>query len=127
MFLCSSILIGCGNGLTNSPDAKSENSMKEETKEIPKDIILRLKHDFDNEVEYQEALDMLNQVKHDVLNVGWIQLSRAIILIADGNINKMKEIIESGYDGDPRDVIMNMMGLPNNTNDHGMTPFVTNK
>lgn len=101
--------------------------MKEAHNEIPEDIILRLNHDFDNEDELKEAHQMINHIRQGVLNVGWVQLSRAIILLSDGNINEMKKIIESNYYGDPRDVIMAMMSIPGNSNNHGMTPFKVKK
>lgn len=94
-----------------------------EIAQIPKDIILKLKQDFKNDNEYDEALKLILHIRQENLNVGWVQLSRSIILIADGNIRKLKQIIESGYYGDPRDVIMEMMQIPGNTNDHGLTPF----
>ena len=94
-----------------------------EITEVPKDIIFKLNQDFKNEDEYGEALKIILQIRKENLNVGWIQLSRSIILIADGNIEKMKQIIKSDYYGDPRDVIMEMMRIPGNTNDHGLTPF----
>jgi len=97
--------------------------MKEAPKEIPEDIILRLKQDLVNKEDFKESLRIINYVRQDVLNVDWAQLSRAIILIADGDINVMKKIIESNYYGDPRDVIMEMMSIPRNTSDHGITPF----
>lgn len=125
LFLCASFLIACENKSIYSQ--KSQNSMTENKKQIPKDIILRLKHDFEIETEYQEALRMIDYVRQDTLNVGWVQLSRAILLIADGNLNKMKRIIASDYYGDPRDLIMRMMGIPGNTNNYGLNPFETKK
>lgn len=92
---------------------------------IPRDILERLRNDYRNEKDYAEALNIVEQVKVDILNVGWDQLIRSMLLIADGNLETMKQIIESKYYGDPRDVIMKMMSMPEVANNYGMTPFET--
>lgn len=127
LFTFSLIGYGDGNKSMKNPNDIAKSAMNKRTSEIPEDIIQRLKHDFENKEEFEKAIGLINLVKQDTLNVGWLQLSRAIILIADGNLDKMRELIESDYHGDPRDVIMDMMGLPDNTNDHGMTPFKRTK
>lgn len=91
--------------------------------EIPADIIAKLKKDYPKEEDYKQAMAVVNHIKEDVLNVGWEQLSRAIILIANGELSKMKEIVDRGYYGDPRDVIMAMMSIPGHENNHGSTPL----
>lgn len=97
--------------------------MQEKVNLVPEDINQRLKRDFENELEYNQACVIVNQIKNDEINVGWVQLSRAVILIANGDLEKMNDIVQKGYYGDPRDVIMEMMGIPGNTNNYGMTPF----
>lgn len=91
--------------------------------EIPIDILLRIKSDFQSLCEYNQALSLINHVRLDNLNVGWEQLSRSLLILADGDIYKLKNIVENNYGGDPRDVIMDMMNKPNSNNDFGMTPF----
>ncbi len=95
----------------------------ESEKEIPEDIIAKLKKDYPKEEDYKKAMAIVKHIKEDVLNVGWIQLSRAIILIANGELGKMKEIVEGRYYGDPRDVLMDLMRIPGNKNSYGSTPF----
>ncbi|MCJ8288413.1 MAG: hypothetical protein HRT58_00160 [Crocinitomicaceae bacterium] len=90
---------------------------------IPKDILKRLAIDFDRPDDLEEALRIVKHVRSDTLNVGWIQLIRSMIIISDGDIKSLNDILESGYMGDPRDVIMSMMHKPNSNNDHGLTPF----
>ena len=101
--------------------------MNQESDNIPEDIILKLKSDFKNQEDFNQAISFIEFVKQDELNVGWIQLSRAIILIANGNLKEIKSIIDSNYYGDPRDVIMQMMSLTENTNYYGQTPFKVSK
>ena len=95
------------------------------SKPIPEDILHQLRKDFKAPADYQRALELIQQVSREPLNVGWVQLSRALILISAGDVQKMKSIIDSGFYGDPRDVILQMMALPGHRNDHGMTPFDT--
>ena len=92
---------------------------------IPIDILKRLQHDFSDELELEQAVNIINRIREEEqqINVGWIQLSRAIILIANGDISKMKDIIDSNYDGDPRDIIMQMMDIEGSNNHYGMTEF----
>ena len=106
---------------------------------IPNDIVNRLKKDYPNPNDsmgkssiiwktsgfkrklmpsffvrkMQDALDVVNHVKNDTLNVGWIQLVRSMIILAEGDIKAFKNIKRNGYMGDPRDVIMTMMGKIN--------------
>jgi len=100
-------------------DASSIKGMKE----LPPDILFRLKKDFKDPKEYEEALVLISQVQKDALNVGWVQLTRAMIILAKGDLSKMKEMRESGYHGDPRDLLGEMMNLPGQTNNWGLTPF----
>lgn len=97
--------------------------MKGETKDIPEDIILKIRNDFKGEKEIEQAMELIHHVRTDVLNVGWVQLSRAILLLAEGKVSEMRKIIDSRYYGDPRDVIMAMMAIPGNSNKYGLTEF----
>ena len=90
---------------------------------IPEDIIKRLQNDFSHPQDYQEALRIVRHVRSDRLNVGWVQLTRAMIVLAEGNVDRLKEFIRTDYMGDPRDLIMAMMNKPNTNNDHGSTAF----
>ena len=97
--------------------------MEESTTGIPTDILRKLEADYVFSNDFKTALEIIAFIRQDTLNVGWIQLSRAVILIANGDIKKMKEIVDSRYHGDPRDVLMESMGLSNNTNNYGLIPF----
>lgn len=91
--------------------------------QIPDDILRRIKNKFPNKEDQAEVIRLVKKVNTEILNVGNAQLIRSILIIADTNKTKMKTIIESGYYGDPRDVIVEALGIQGNTNDHGMTPF----
>ena len=90
---------------------------------LPEDIKIRINQKFPNPVDQKEVLKMMNEIGKDTFMVGKGQLIRSILLIADKDKNKIREIINSNYYGDGRDVIMEAMGIPGNTNDHGMTSF----
>ncbi len=66
---------------------------------------------------------MIKIVNEANLNVGNIQLIRSILIIADIDKNKIRSMINSDYYGDPRDVIMEAMNIPGNSNDYGKTLF----
>jgi len=90
---------------------------------LPPDIIKKVKQLFPNPEESDKVLKILRPIKEEGLNVGADQLIRSILIIAEGDMEKIKKIIDSHYYGDPRDVIMEAMQKDGNNNDHGMTPF----
>ncbi|MFK7921898.1 MAG: hypothetical protein AB8H47_08070 [Bacteroidia bacterium] len=88
---------------------------------LPIDIQKRIEQDFGLDQEVQEMIDF---VQNDIaLNVGSVQLIRSILLVAKGDKTKLKEIIDSRYYGDPRDVIMMGMGASDQKSNYGMNPF----
>lgn len=89
---------------------------------IPKDILHKLAEDYENK-DYNVALGLVQRIKSDRLNVGWIQLSRAVIILAEKDIDKMKGIIDDRYWGDPRDVLMAASTYPGRGNHFGTEPF----
>jgi len=67
----------------------------------------------------EEVLSLLDSIKKENINVGVLQLQRAILIIAKGDINVIKEIIDQNFYNDPRDVIM--MGIENGLNNSGIS------
>jgi len=57
------------------------------------------------------------------LNVGPEQLSRSILILSDGDIEEVKEIIAKNFYGDPRDVIMMAEAELDNPGHYGNIPF----
>jgi hypothetical protein len=90
---------------------------------LPEDIKMRINQKFPNPMDNKEVMKMMDEIGTDTFMVGKDQLIRSILIIADKDKNKIRQIIDSNYYGDGRDVIMESMGTPGNTNDHGMTPF----
>ncbi len=90
---------------------------------LPDDILLRIQQKFPNPKDREEVLKMMDEIKKDAINVGKEQLIRSILIIADKDKNKIRQIIDSKYYGDPRNIIIEAMEVPGNENDHGMTSF----
>lgn len=82
---------------------------------IPPDIVQKIKKDFPGTNTQNEVAQLIEKIMKDNFMVGNDQLARSVIIIANGYKNKIKEIIESNYYGDPRDVIMDAMAMPGNT------------
>ena len=57
----------------------------------------------------------------------WQLIVGSLLAFISLPLSSKAQIIDSNYYGDGRDVIMEAMGTPGNTNDHGMTPFKGDK
>lgn len=113
------IILGLGSILARIILKSRKNSYE---KPIPEDIILLKKNQYKEE-EFFEILELVKVVNKTVFRVENDQLIRSMLIIANGNVDKFKEIIDGNYMGDERDVIIEAMGFSGNTNDHGITPF----
>ena len=91
--------------------------------DLPEDVLVRVKSDFPDKGDFEEVMRVIDHVRNDSLNVGWVQLVRAMLILAEGDIQIIRDILQTGYRGDPRDVIMEMMAKPGVNNDHGLSPF----
>lgn len=67
------------------------------------------------------ALELLDSINQKAINVGKTQLIRAILIIANGDINLIRGIIGSGFSGDPRNVIMK--GTKHGLKNSGLSPL----
>jgi len=87
---------------------------------MEKDLENHIMHNFPLE-QHDEVTTLLNSIKKENINVGVTQLQRAVVTIARGDINMIKEIIDSNFYNDPRDVIM--MAIEKGLNNSGMWPL----
>ena len=92
--------------------------------ELAIDIEKRIKRDFPEEKDYNNVRALLSGIDRSYINVGKEQLIRSMLLIANGNPQKIQEIIDSNFYHDPRDVIMMAMGISDNTSNYGIDPFI---
>jgi hypothetical protein len=73
---------------------------------MPIDIINKIHELFPASNDQLQVKELIGQVYRSSLNVGADQLARAILVLSDGQIDKIKNIIACDFYGDPRDVIM---------------------
>ena len=91
--------------------------------QLSHDIQNRIDHKFPNPADHKDVMDMMEEIGKASSNVGKDQLIRSILIIADTDKSKIRQILDSNFHGDPRDVIMAAMGIPGNSNQYGQTPF----
>lgn len=72
---------------------------------LPGDIRARIISDFFLAAEQSEVVALLGALWDRPLNVGPAQLSRSILVLAEGNVQEVRVLCD-GLLGDPRDVIM---------------------
>ncbi|MGB3080959.1 MAG: hypothetical protein WBB31_17895 [Saprospiraceae bacterium] len=92
---------------------------------LPGDIIEKVKNDFRKE-DWDLIFSEIENVRHDMRNVGFNQLIRSMISLSQGNSHKFLDFRKNKYLGDPRDI----MSLANNINpnsDSGRRPFEIDK
>jgi len=87
---------------------------------MEKDLESHIMRNFPLE-QHEEVTSLLRSIKKENINVGVIQLQRAVLTIAKGDLNIIKEIIVSNFYNDPRDVIM--MAIEKGLNNSGMWPL----
>lgn len=75
-------------------------------KQLPEDIDIKIDQLFARSADRQEVRKLLSGLFSASLNVGPAQLSRSILMLSDGKLAEVKNIIEQKFFGDPRDIIM---------------------
>ena len=76
-------------------------------KTVPKDIIKKIDSLFHDSDVNHEIKNLINSLWSADLNVGADQLARSILVLSDGNVQKIEDIFLHDFYGDPRDVIIN--------------------
>lgn len=73
---------------------------------LPPDLVARIERDFARE-DLRIAIDAsLDSLWDGGINVGAAQLARAIVFLADGDMERFEEL-RADFCGDPRDLLMN--------------------
>lgn len=70
------------------------------------DILQRIMKDFTGIVDRVTVINLFQSVSQETINVGIEQLQRSILVIAAGNITEVQRIFDTGFYGDPRDLII---------------------
>lgn len=87
---------------------------------LPKDISQRIEQTFSSLVEREYVTSQLNSLWAMDLNVGADQLARCILILTDGKFEIFREIFNTNFYGDPRDLIMNAMEKSGNKTHWGI-------
>lgn len=70
------------------------------------DILQRIMKDFTGITDRVAVINLFQSVSQEAITVGMEQLQRSILVIAAGNFNEVQRIFDTGFYGDPRDLIM---------------------
>jgi hypothetical protein len=81
---------------------------------LPPDIKDRIDILFPVASEKQEVEQLLLSLWTTPLNVGEEQLARSILILSGGQVSEVRNIFNSRFFGDPRDVIMDAETKANN-------------
>ena len=89
--------------------------------QLPIDIVKKVRSDFQGE-DQRVVFEEFSEISNETLNVGLVQLLRAILVLSRGDILKLLEFREKRYRGDPRDVI-SMANSASPQFNSGLEPF----
>lgn len=87
------------------------------------DVRARIDRDFRDPADRKAVRARLTSLWDMNLTVGPQQLARSILIIAAGDRSALEQIFESGFRGDPRDVIMVAMAISEGRAAYGTKPF----
>lgn len=90
---------------------------------LAEDILQRIHKDFPMATDRDEVIHLFHTICQDYINVGVEQLQRSILVIAAGDAREVKQLFETNFYGDPRDLVMiaqAKMGYPGT---YGSFPF----
>jgi len=90
--------------------------------ELPHDISIQIKRDFENRQDVAYVTEKLMSINEKEINVGREQLARGILILAKGSVAIINELFDSGFCGDPRDLLMQAMAVSDCN--YGLKPFV---
>ena len=99
-------------------DRKNTHSMHK----LPHDISIQIKRDFENRQDVAYVTERLMSINEKEINVGREQLARGILILAKGSVAIINELFDSGFCGDPRDLLMQAMAVSDCN--YGLKPFV---
>lgn len=91
---------------------------------LPEDIRRKIEALFPDKTDAQIATKICENINNEALNVGPIQLIRAMLILCKGDLSMLKEIKDMQYYGDPRDVLLLANGLDGGESNYGQNAFV---
>ena len=87
------------------------------------DVRARIDRDFADPSDRKVVRARLKSLWDMNLTVGPQQLARAILVLACGDRDVLEELFDSGFRGDPRDVIMAANAISGDLKAYGWKPF----
>ena len=91
---------------------------------LPEDVRRKIEALFPERQDAQAATKVCENVLTETLNVGPIQLIRAMLILSKGDLMMLKEIQDKDYYGDPRDVLLLANNLDGGVSNYGQNAFV---
>lgn len=91
---------------------------------LPEDIVKEINHQFPSKRDNKEVVEILSSILRKDINVGEEQLARGILIIADGDLDKIKQIFSSNFYGDPRDLLMEAHSISSESH-YGINKFIS--
>jgi hypothetical protein len=74
--------------------------------DIPQDILLKIDELFPKHEDNIATENLIEEIWQTTINVGHPQLVRSILPLSEGDLVIIRKIVDSDFDGDPRDLIM---------------------
>jgi len=88
---------------------------------VPQDILDRIVKDYGYFSEASESQDLIELLHERSLNVGCSQYSRAVLVLARGDIEKLREL--AAIPEDPRDILIQATKVSTDTGNCFAMPF----
>ena len=73
---------------------------------LPEDILKKINELFPGNEENLIVWNLINEILQKKINVGHAQLIRSVLILSEGDKEVIRKLIQSNFNGDPRDVIM---------------------
>ena len=93
---------------------------------IAKDIVDEIESKLLGDQRTQELLKLCKDIYQRNFNVGHDQLLRSMLMVSKFDAEKFKEIIDSNFLGDPRDVLVSAQ-TQNESINYGLSKFPLNE
>ena len=93
---------------------------------IAKDIVDEIESKLLGDQRTQELLKLCEDIYQRNFNVGHDQLLRSMLMVSKFDAEKFKEIIDSNFLGDPRDVLVSAQ-TQNESINYGLSKFPLNE
>lgn len=91
--------------------------------ELPEDIENKINQLFADADDNTEVKKLIIDLRMRPLNVGKAQLARSILIVSDGRIEKIRDMFQRDFYGDPRDILIMAENKSGNPGHYFIPPF----